>query len=166
MNMTMKKAITWRAVLHAATILALCLSAIAGDTDLVVVVNKANPTNNLTKSQLRKLVLGEEASWPGGRKVLVVLQAPGTPERDGVLRSVCRMTEDDYNQHQMHANFSGETNTAPKVVGSAALVRQVVVNAPGAIGFLRPADVDGSVKAISVDAALAGQPDYKIKAGK
>jgi ABC-type phosphate transport system substrate-binding protein len=147
-------------------LVALNMPARAADSDLAVIVNKANATSNMTKSQLRKLVLGEQASWPSGAKVVVVLLQPGTPERDGVLRSICRMSEDDYNQHQMHANFSGETNTAPKVVNSAALARQVVENTPGAIAFLRPADVKDSVKTISVEGASVGQPDYKIKAGK
>jgi hypothetical protein len=76
------------------------------------------------------------------------------------------MSEDDYNQHQMHANFSGETNTAPRIVNSAAAARQLVASTPGAIGFLRNSDINDSVKAISVDGSSVGQPDYKIKAGK
>lgn len=147
-------------------LLMLNLCAMAGDPDLAVVVNKANSIGNMTKSQLRKVVLGEQASWPGGAKVVVVLMNPGSSERDGVLRSVCRMSEDDYNQHQLHASFSGETNTAPKVVNSPAAVLQVVENTPGAIGFVRASDVKSSVKAISVEGASVGQPDYKIKAGK
>ncbi len=155
-----------KTTVSALILLALGLSALAADTDLVVIVNKGNSTGNVTKSQLRKLVLGEQASWPSGAKVTVVLQSPGTAERDGVLRSVCRMSEDDYNQHQLHASFSGETNTAPKVVASALAVRQLVASTPGAIGFLRAADLNDSVKAISVDGSTVGQPDYKIKAGK
>jgi phosphate transport system substrate-binding protein len=139
---------------------------LAADDDLVVVVNKANTASNLTKSQLRKLVLGEQGSWPGGAKVIVVLQSPGSAEHSGVLRSVCRMSEDDYNQHIMHASFSGDTGAAPKVVSSAAAARQLVASNPGAIAFLHPADVNDSVKAVSVEGAAAGQPDYKIKAGK
>jgi len=110
---------------------ALSLPVLAADADLAVIVNKSNTISNVTKSQLRKLVLGEQPSWPGGFKVVVVLLQPGTPERDGVLRSICRMSEDDYNQHQMHANFSGETNTAPKVVNSVAAARQGGGEHPG-----------------------------------
>lgn len=139
---------------------------LAADDDLVVVVNKANSTSNLTKSQLRKLVLGEQGSWPGGAKVVVVLQSPGSAERGGVLRSVCRMSEDDYNQHLMHASFAGDSAAAPKIVASGVAARQLVATNPGAIGFLHTTDVNDSVKSISVEGATAGQPDYKIKAGK
>jgi ABC-type phosphate transport system substrate-binding protein len=138
----------------------------AADDDLVVVVNKANPTSDLTKSQLRKLVLGEQSSWPSGGKVLVVLQSPGSAERGGVLRWVCRMSEDDYNQHLMHASFNGESSAAPKIVTSGAAARQMVASNPGALSFLRVADVNASVKVVSVEGANAGDPEYKFKAVK
>ena len=82
------------------------------------------------------------------------------------MRSVCRMSEDDYNEHLMHANFSGDNAAVVRVVGSGAAVRQVVASTPGAIGFVRAADVNDSVKVASVEGATAGNPDYKIKTGK
>jgi TonB family protein len=147
------------------TLTALAAPAVmlAADDDLAVVINKANSANNLTKSQLRKLVLGEQGSWPGGMKVTVVLRDPGNPERDGVLRSVCRMSNDDFSEYLKHADFSGETGGAPKVVSSSAAVRQLVASTPGAVGFLPLADVNDSVKIVSVDGATAGGAGYAIK---
>jgi phosphate transport system substrate-binding protein len=138
----------------------------ATGNDLAVVVNKSNSISNLTKSELRKLVLGEQESWPGGVKVTVTLRSPGNPERAAVLRVVCRMSEDDYVQHSMHSDFVGETTNAPKIVSSAAAVRQMVASVPGAIGFLPLNEVDGSVKVVSVEGVSAGEPDYKIKVGQ
>ncbi len=138
----------------------------AGDNDLAVVVNKANSVSNLTKSQLRKLVLGEQGSWPGGAKVTVALRGPGSPERTGVLKVVCRMSEDDYTQHSMHSDFTGESVTPPRILSSNAAIRQFVASSPGAVGFLPLKDVNDSVKVISVDGVAAGEADYKIKAGQ
>lgn len=138
----------------------------ASDDDLAVIVNKGNPVGNLSKAQLRKLVLGEQDSWPGGKKVNVILRAPGQAEREGVLRSVCSMSEDDFNQHLMHANFGGDTGGAPKALGSAVAVRQLVMTLPGAVGFVRVADVTDAVRVVTVDGIAAGQPGYKLKAGK
>lgn len=138
----------------------------AADNDLAVVVNKANSVSNLTKSQLRKLVLGEQGSWPGGVKVTVALRSPGNPERAGVLRAVCRMSEDDYAQHAMHTDFTGEAASPPRMVSSAAAVRQLVASVPGAIGFLPLKEVTDSVKVVSVDGVAAGEASYKIKVGQ
>jgi ABC-type phosphate transport system substrate-binding protein len=155
---------TLRCICIAGALTAFCLSA--ADNDLAVVVNKANSASNLTKSQLRKLVLGEQGSWPGGVKVTVALRAPGNPERAGVLRAVCRMSEDDYIQHSMHADFTNEGASAPKIVASASAVRQMVGSVPGAIGFLPLKEVNDSVKVVSVDGVAAGEADYKIKVGQ
>jgi ABC-type phosphate transport system substrate-binding protein len=145
---------------------AAAVPALAGDDDLVVVVNKSNSADNVTKAQLKKMILGEQSSWSAGKKVTVVLRNPGQPERDGVLRSVCGMSEDDFNQSWMRASFNGTTATPPKSLASGQAVRQSVAASPGAIGFLRASDVDETVKAVTVDGIAAGQPDYKIKAGK
>ena len=146
--------------------LAVPCAVFAADNDLAVVVNKANSVSNLTKSQLRKLVLGEQGSWPGGSKVTVALRNPGSPERTAVLKIVCRMSEDDYTQHSMHSDFTGESVTPPKVLSSNTAIRQLVASSPGAIGFLPMKDVNDSVKVVSVDGVAAGEAEYKIKAGQ
>jgi phosphate transport system substrate-binding protein len=142
------------------------LIAIAAGSDLAVVVNKANATNNLTKSELRKLVLGEQESWPGGMKVTVTLRVQGNSERVAVLKTVCRMSEDEYIQHSMHSDFVGAASNAPKIVSSAAAVRQMVSSTPGAIGFLPLSEVNDTVKVVSVEGVSAGEPEYKIKVGQ
>jgi phosphate transport system substrate-binding protein len=148
----------------AALVAPACLQA--ADDDLAVIVNKSNPTENLTKAQLRKIIVGEQDSWPGGKKVSVILRAAGQPERIGVLRSVCGMSEDDFEQHLLHANFNGDTGGPPKALGSAAAVRQLVATLPGGIGFVRLEEVNDSVKVVTVDGAAAGQAGYKVKSGK
>ena len=152
------------------TLAIICFAAALGleaaDDDLAVIVNKGNAIDNLTKAQLRKILVGEQGSWPNGKKVSVILRTPGQPERDSVLRSVCGMSEDDFAQHLMHANFSGESGAPPKAVASDAAVRQLVTTLPGGIGFVRLSEVNDSVKAVSVDGVAAGQSGYRIKAGK
>jgi len=140
--------------------------AVAADDDLAVVVNKSNPVDNLTKAQLRKIILGDQAVWSAGKKVTVVLRAPGQPERAGVLRSICGMGEEDFTQHQMQAGFNGAAVSAPKVEATNEAVRTAVAAMPGAVGFLRVADIDDTVRAVSIDGVAAGQDGYKVKAGK
>jgi len=140
--------------------------AAAADDDLVVVVNKSNPVENLTKAQLRKIVLGGQEAWSAGKRVTLVLRAPGQPDREGVLRTICGMNEDGFSQYVMRAVFNGETSNSAKVVATDEAVRDAVAAQPGAIGFLRAADVNDSVRAVTVDGVAAGQDGYKVKSGK
>jgi phosphate transport system substrate-binding protein len=138
----------------------------AADDDLAVVVNKSNTVDNLTKAQLRKILLGEQATWSSGKKVSVVLRAPGQPERAGVLRSICGMTDDEFAQHLMHSSFNGDAASPPKAVATGEAVRSLVAILPGGIGFLHVADINDSVRAVSVDGVAAGQDGYTIRSGK
>jgi len=83
-----------------------------------------------------------------------------------VLRAICGMSEAEFNDHLMKANFSGDTGAAPKVAQSALAVRQLVMTTPGAVAFLRVSEVNDTVKQIKVDSVAAGAPDYGIKPGK
>jgi phosphate transport system substrate-binding protein len=145
---------------------------LAANDDLVVVVNKENSVSNLTKSQLRKLILGEQLSWPSGAKVMVVMRTPGTDEREGVLRTVCRMSEEAYSTHlksivslYRSMSMSAGSSIGPKSMETNAAVRALVATNPGAIGFLRSNELNDSVKTLSVDGASPGTPGYAVKAG-
>jgi len=138
----------------------------AASDDVAVVVNKTNAVDNLTKAQLKKILLGEQASWPGGKKVVIVLRSPGQADRGTVLRVICGMSEAEFNEHLMKANFNGDTGSAPKVGPSPLSVRQLVMTTPGAIAFLRMSEINDTVKQINVEGVAAGAADYIIKPGK
>ena len=42
-------------------------------------------------------------------------------------------------------------------------MRKFVFNVPGAIGYLRPGDVDDSVKVLRIDGHLPGDAEYPLK---
>jgi hypothetical protein len=52
------------------------------------------------------------------------------------------------------------------VAATDEAVRTAVASTPGAIGFLRTADLDDSVRAVPVDGLAAGQDGYKVKSAK
>lgn len=133
----------------------------AEDAALAIIVNKANPIENLTSSDLRSLLLAEQRTWFNGRRVTIVMREPGQPERAAVLRAVCRMTDGDYIKYFMRAQFVGDLQTTPKVLATAAGMRKFVFNVPGAIGYVRASEVDTSVKVVRIDGRLPGEPGYK-----
>ena len=151
----------------AATLLASTPFAIsAADDDVAVLVNKTNAADNLTKAQLKKILLGEQPTWPGGKKVVVILRPPGQADRVTVLKVICGMTEAEFNEHLMKANFNGDSGGAPKVAASPLSVRQLVMTTPGAIAFLRMSEVNDTVKPVNVEGVAAGTAEYPIKPGK
>jgi ABC-type phosphate transport system substrate-binding protein len=136
----------------------------AGDP-IVVIVNSANPVDNLSMGELKKLFLGDRSRWDTGKAVAPVMLGPGAPERTSFLKIVCGMNDADLGKYFLQAAFTGKSATPPKEVGSAAAVKSFVAGSPGAIGFVKASDLsagDTTVKAVKIDTA-ASDPGYKIK---
>jgi ABC-type phosphate transport system substrate-binding protein len=129
---------------------------------LALIINKSNSVESMSTAQVRKMILGEQSQWSSGKRVSVALLSSGNAEREAVLRVICGMSETEFGQHLLHANFNGETS-APKALASDAAVRSTVMAVPGAIGFIRASEVNDSVKLVRLDGALPGEPGYKLK---
>jgi ABC-type phosphate transport system substrate-binding protein len=135
----------------------------AAADEVAVIVNKSNPINALTMIQLRKIVLAQEAKWPGGGKITVWMTPPGQSERASTLKIVCSMSETDFTLHFMHASFKGDSGDPPKTAGSGAQVRQSIAGAVNGVGFIAASQVDDSVKVVAIDGNRPGEPAYKLK---
>jgi ABC-type phosphate transport system substrate-binding protein len=147
-----------------ALILALMPLAHAGDP-IVVIVNRANPVDNLSAGELKKLFLSDRSRWDTGKAVAPVMLGPGAAERTSFLKIVCGMSDGDLGKYFLQAAFTGKSATPPKEVGSAGAVKSFVASSPGAIGFVKASDLpagDTTVKAVKVDGATARDPGYKI----
>jgi ABC-type phosphate transport system substrate-binding protein len=129
---------------------------------VAIVVNKANPIDGLTLTQLRRILLGQEPKWPTGKKIAVMMTTPGQPERDAALKIVCNMRETDFTLYFMHASFNGESGDLPKNGGSGLQVRQLVAGNPNAIGIIKASQADASVKVLPVDGRTPGQSAYQL----
>ena len=133
------------------------------EQSLAIVVNQSNPVDNLSFKDLRSIFLGERSHWPNGRRITLVTMEPGQPERKAILRSIYRMSENDFNRHFMQGLFTGEVFVSPKTLATPVGVRKFIFNVPGAIGYLRSSDVDDSVKVIRIDGHLPDDKEYSLR---
>jgi ABC-type phosphate transport system substrate-binding protein len=142
----------------------LAVPAAAGSEQaLAIVVNQSNPVENCSMEELRKIFMGERSHWPNGRRITVVMLDPALPERKTVLRDIYGMTEKELNSHFIQGVFTGTVLVAPKTMATPAEVRKFVFNVPGAIGYIRAAEVDNSVKVLRVDGRLPDDKDYRFR---
>lgn len=135
-------------------------------TPLAVIVNRSNPIDALGRRELRALFLGERTTWPHGRRVTLVLREAGQPERAAALRLIYGMSEDDLNRHFIHQAFTGSSATGPRALATAGGIKRFVFNVPGAIGVVRLADLDDTVKVLKINGAAPGEPGYTLVMGE
>jgi ABC-type phosphate transport system substrate-binding protein len=133
------------------------------DESVAVIVNQANPIDDLTLKDLRTVFLGERSHWPNGRRITLVMMDPGLVERKAVLRDVCHMSESEFSRHFLQGLFTGEVFASPKTLSTPVGVRKFVFNVPGAIGYVKASDVDGSVKVIKINGRSVADPDYPLR---
>lgn len=157
-------------MLRAIALMILCLVmaplALAGDA-IVVIVNAANPVDNLSTAELKKLFLSDRSHWDTGKSVAPVM-VTGSLERAAFLKTVCRMSDADFSKYFLQAAFTGKSATPPKEVPSVAALKSFIVSSPGAIGFVKALDFhgdgsDGGVKAVKIDGLAAADPGYKLR---
>jgi ABC-type phosphate transport system substrate-binding protein len=130
---------------------------------LAIVVNRSNPIDNLSFSELRKIFLGERNHWSNGHRIAIAMLDYGQPERRVVLRMIYRMDEKGYQDHVLGEMFRGDVFVAPKTLVSPTVLKKFVFNAPGAIGYLRSRDVDQSVKVIRIDGLRPEDKGYRLQ---
>ena len=133
------------------------------EQSLAIVVNRANPVDNMSFSELRKIFLGRRSHWSNGRRIAVVMLDYGQPERETILGRIYQMDENGYRNYFLRGMFRGEVFMSPKTLASPIVVRKFVFNAPGAIGYLRASDVDDSVKVVRIDGHLPLDKDYALQ---
>ncbi len=124
------------------------LTVSAALEELDVVVNKSNKIAPLSREEVRRIFVGEKSSWPGGKRIAVLMLAPDQPERGFILREVFKMNESDYTKYFLQAAFTGRVQSAPRDLPSAAQMKAHLAANPNAIGYLKKEDVDDSVKVV------------------
>jgi len=124
----------------------LTVSAAVEEVD--VVVSKSNNVGSLSREEVRRIFMGEKSSWPGGRRIVVLMLAPDQAERAVILREVYKMNESDYTRYFLQAAFAGRVEEAPKELSSAAQMKARLAANPAAIGYLKKEDVGDGVKVV------------------
>jgi phosphate transport system substrate-binding protein len=141
-------------------------AATIAQSHLAVIVNRANPVASISRRELRAIFLGEQTSWQHGRRTTPALREPGQPERTAALRLIYGMSEADLSRYFLHRTFMGGSAAGPRTLATAEGVKRFVFNVPGAIGIVRLADLDDTVKAIKVDDAAPGDAAYALVIGE
>jgi ABC-type phosphate transport system substrate-binding protein len=130
---------------------------------LAIIVGKASSLDSVSASDLQKIFRAQKTRCPDGNRIVLVMRDTGQPEREAALREIYKMSEAEFQRYFLQATFTGTVQAAPRTLPSAQAVKKFIADTPGAIGYIRGDEVDDTVKAISVDGKVPGDPDYGLK---
>jgi ABC-type phosphate transport system substrate-binding protein len=165
MNATTKRIVTFFGMILCAAVLAHSPSAAQTPrgADIAVVVNADTPVNDLSLSEVRKVLLGERQYWNSKLPVVLLIRAPEARERDVVLRVIYQMSEAQFKQYWIAKIFRAEAAAPPRIVYSNDMQFELLAALPGSIAFVDSRNLKPGAKVLRVDGHLPGDKDYPLK---
>ena len=130
---------------------------------LAIVVHKDTAVDDLTMAELRSIFLADQQFWEDRTRIILLVRAPKSDERDFVLNRIYGMSEAEFRQYWVAKMFRAEVPRGPKIVFSTDMTLDLVVAIPGSISFIRADKVTGDVKVVRVDGALPTDSGYPLK---
>ena len=115
---------------------------------LAVIVNPAVPATTLGSTELASIFTRATRTWKDGTTVRALNLPPGGPERAEFDRVVLDMSPERSAQFWIDRQIRGE-EAAPKAIGKAEIVVQLVLMLNGAIGYVPEEKVDAKVRVVA-----------------
>ena len=134
-----------------------------GPFSLAIVVHKDSAVENLSLQELRKIFLAEQQFWPDRSRIILLVRAPKSEERDFVLNTIYQMDEQQFRKYWIAKMFRAEVPRGPKIVFSTDMTHDLVVAIPGSISFMRADAVTVDVKVVRVEGKLPSDDGYPLK---
>jgi len=134
---------------------------------VAVVVHPANAETQLSSAELCDTLRGERTRWADSSLIQVLVPPSDSPEWAVVVRAVCHASVAGFRRQVATSRPFGRASRPPVVAATAAEMKTAVAASPRAIGFLAAPQVDGTLKALSIDGKAPTDPAYPLqKPGK
>jgi len=142
-------------------------SAVAQETvassAIAIVVHKDTDVDNLSLHELRSIFLANQQFWSNRTRIILLVRAPKSEERDFVLNTIYQMDEAQFRQYWIAKMFRAEVPRGPKIVFSTDMTLDLVVAIPGSISFINANEVTDDVKVVRVDGKLPTEEGYPLQ---
>ena len=125
-------------------------SSLAGASQQVVIVNRNNPTTQLTASDLKRIYNGNIKLWNNGHTVVPVVMSDSDPLSINFIKRVFGVDIDIWRGLWIQKSLSGNA-APPHQEKNCSSVINFIASEPGAIGFIKKENLTGDVKVISID---------------
>ena len=128
---------------------------------LSVLVARNSAVQDLSMSALRRIFINEGDKDPSGQRYVPFNHPPHTTDRMAFDKLVLGMSADEMSQFWIERKIRGMPGP-PRSVDSLSLLLRLIGRLPGAIGYARPAQCAGDVRAIRINGKLPNDPAYPL----
>ncbi len=130
---------------------------------IAIVVHKETDIENLSLSELRNIFLANQQFWSNRKRIVLLVRAPKSYERDFILNTIYQMDEAQFRQYWIAKMFRAEVPRGPKIVFSTDMMLELVIAIPGSISFVSAGEVTDDVRVVRIDGKLPSDPGYPLR---
>ena len=135
----------------------------AASKPIAIVVHKDTDIENLSLAELRNIFLANQQFWSNRKRIVLLVRAPKSDERDFVLNTIYQMDEAQFRQYWIAKMFRAEVPRGPKIVFSTDMMLELVIAIPGSISFVSADEVSDEVRVVRIDGKLPSDPEYPLR---
>lgn len=136
---------------------------IVRSSPIAIVVHKDTDVEDLSLAELRNIFLANQQFWPNRKRIVLLVRAPKSEERDFVLNTIYEMDEAQFQKYWIAKMFRAEVPRGPKIVFSTDMMLELVIAIPGSISFVSAEEVTEDVRVIRVDGKLPSEAGYPLR---
>ena len=130
---------------------------------IAIVVHKNTEVDDLSLHELRNIFMANQQFWPDRKRIILLVRAPKSEERDFVLNTIYQMDEAQFRQYWIAKMFRAEVPRGPKIVFSTDMMLELVVAIPGSISFINASEVTDDVRVVRIDGKLPTEESYPLQ---
>lgn len=130
------------------------------EAQLAVIVNKSNSTNDLTFTDLKNIYLGKVSTFSHNTRVVLAEYAP---LKKKFYKIVLGEKLGNVKKYWIAYVLSGKSGDPPIEFKNIDEVKKFVSQNPGAICFIDIADLDKSIKVLTIDGQKPVSVKYRLK---
>jgi len=130
---------------------------------IAIVVHKNTEVDDLSLHELRNIFMANQQFWPDRKRIILLVRAPKSEERDFVLNTIYQMDEAQFRQYWIAKMFRAEVPRGPKIVFSTDMMLELVVAIPGSISFINASEVTDDVRVVRIDGKLPTEEGYPLQ---
>lgn len=130
---------------------------------IAIVVHKDTGVENLSLEELRNIFMANQQFWPDRTRIILLIRAPKSEERDFVLNRIYQMDEAQFQQYWIAKMFRAEVPRGPKIVFSTDMTLELVLAIPGSISFISANEVTDDIQVVRIDGKLPNEEGYPLQ---
>ena len=133
---------------------------------LAAVVHKSCGLDNVSTTDLRKMLLGDLRIWQDSRPIVLIEQPDESVVQQRMLRVLLRTDPAGYKRQLLAIQFQGNELPIIKILSADDNAIKFVWNLPGAIAVVdatTAAANSARVKVLRIDGKVPGEPGYPLQ---